>query len=181
MLKSSVMTCAIVIALQATSAMAAPPAAQPSAAAKPATPAKAVEAPRRADLVRNLEARFSAIDTNRDGVVTADELTGSYVSMAGKMEAAAVARRNAAFDRLDKDHDGKISREEWAAIPAGPKVTTGNAAADVARLDGNGDKRISLSEFSAKALSGFDKADTNKDGVLQDAEIRAARAARAPK
>ena len=44
--------------------------------------------------------------------------------------------------------------------------------------DANSDGKVSLTEFSARAVEGFNRADTNKDGVVTIAELQAARPAR---
>ena len=60
---------------------------------------------------------FQALDKNKDGYLSQDELKG----------------QNIPFSTLDKDGDGKISSQEWAdhqkgaAGPAGPTGTPGAA------------------------------------------------------
>ncbi len=145
-------------------------------AAKAAAPtAQPQQTPRRADLVKRLEGNFAAVDANHDGAISTEELTASLTAAAKNFDDAAQKRRSAAFDRLDVDHNGQISRQEWAAMPGGRKVLPGNAGNDIAKLDKNGDQRLSLAEFSANALALFDRADTNHDGILQDNELKAVR------
>jgi hypothetical protein len=49
---------------------------------------------------------WDSLDSNQDGYLTKDELTGSPALVHN-------------FDRIDSDHDGKISREEWKAYGHG--------------------------------------------------------------
>ena len=44
--------------------------------------------------------------------------------------------------------------------------------------DGDGDGKVSLAEFSSRTVEGFNRADTNKDGVVTIAELQAARPGR---
>jgi hypothetical protein len=48
------------------------------------------------------DASWDDLDTNKDGYLTKDELKGSPAWMAH-------------FDKVDINHDGKISPEEWSA------------------------------------------------------------------
>jgi hypothetical protein len=51
---------------------------------------------------RDPAARFAAMDTNKDGTISKDEWV-------------AAGRREQGFDRIDANHDGKITPEEMAA------------------------------------------------------------------
>ena len=44
--------------------------------------------------------------------------------------------------------------------------------------DADGDGKVSLAEFSSRAVEGFNRADTNKDGVVTIAELQTARPSR---
>src|SRR5262249_268380 len=86
----------------------------------------------RAEVADHVGKLFARLDTNHDGFITRDEVD----AVRGKMEAAVVkvgdveeklaekgvmiGDRGAIFDRLDTNHDGNISRQEFMA--GGPGV-----------------------------------------------------------
>ena len=103
------------------------------------------------------------------------------------------------FDRLDTNHDGVISRDEFAkghemriekrVVMNGPEGAPGAPMRFKMRHMGGGgmmggrmikmadlnkDGRISLQEATASALQHFDSADANHDGRLSIDEMRAA-------
>lgn len=108
-----------------------------------------------------------------------------------------------AFDRLDTNKDGSISREEFAKgrelrierriVRGGPEGADGGPAKRMqwrerpgkpggmrgARMivmsDADKDGRITLAEAEAMALKHFDQMDTNKDGRVTAEERRAGR------
>lgn len=67
------------------------------------------------------------------------------------------------FGRYDKDHDARISRDEYLA----------NRKKAFAKLDLNGDGRLGFDEYSATTVKKFGKADRDGDGVLVAAEFAA--------
>jgi len=90
-------------------------------------------------------ARF---DTDHDGSVSLDE-----------------AKKAAAdeFDKLDRDHDGTLTRRELRGRLSGKSFT----AADTDK-----DGTISKDEYLAVVEKRFKAADADKDGSLSDAEFR---------
>lgn len=97
-----------------------------------------------------------------------------------------IAESNHIFDRADTNHDGFMSRAEFAARMGG--VLNANHPQDKAEaqrmLDGanrafddadiNHDGKLSRAEGTARPLKAFDSMDANHDGVLTLAEKRAA-------
>lgn len=67
--------------------------------------------------------RFAALDTNQDGVLTPDEMTGPGARM---------------LARADSDGDGKVTRAEYDAA----------ALSRFARMDANGDGMVSADEIA---------------------------------
>lgn len=84
------------------------------------------------------DARFAAMDTNHDGVLTADELTGPGAR---------------GLARADADGDGKITHAEYDAA----------MAKRFARLDANGDGVISADEIRAAMERGRAMRDRRAD------------------
>jgi Ca2+-binding EF-hand superfamily protein len=88
----------------------------------------------RQELTAFRAAEFDRLDRNRDGVVTRDELPRMARRLAvrrmqtsgglgldspgGVTRQAFMARTDAVFDRLDADHDGRVTRGEVAAARA---------------------------------------------------------------
>ena len=129
---------------------------------------------------------FTALDTNRDGVLDGDEIAAAPAVLA----------------RLDKNSDGRITSDEARpAMPegrgrGGPEGGRGrgrgegedNAAPDVVEetvktlmaFDANGDGKLSRSELPGRFQGLFDRADGNQDGFLAPDEIRKMAAAQAP-
>lgn len=152
------------------------------------------------DLV-DREELFKAIDKDADGSISAEEMKAAPLAeiMAKAMAAArgAGARGGAAgmIGRLDKDGDGKLSREEFPeqfrarfdkldanadgfvdADEMG-KARGGGQAGDrraggmLGRFDKNGDGKVTREEFPQDKLQAFDRFDKNGDGVITADEL----------
>lgn len=129
----------------------------------------------RANLIKNIDGQFRAIDANGDGVLTQQELAAAEAKAQQARFAVIRARMEAEFNRLDTNHDGVLSKAEFmAAAPQAPPPP--NGAALLAKLDKNHDGKVTLEEYRAPVLQQFDRLDTNHDGVLSPAE----RGAKAP-
>jgi Ca2+-binding EF-hand superfamily protein len=103
---------------------------------------------------------FKKYDKNGDGKVTADEVPNPQV-----------------FERLDKNKDGAITRDELggAGKPGAGKPGGGQFDALVKAADKNGDGKITKAEAGDAAW--FEKLDQNKDGVIDEGELKKAREA----
>ena len=142
--------------------------AQPAAAGAPAQGAIPTT---RAEVVKVLDERFTAIDANHDGVLTPAELQAIEAQVIQNQKAEIAGAVQRAFAKLDTNKDGRLSIEEYGA--AAPKVVasaTDNAAELVKLLDTDKNGKISNDEFKRRTLSGFDKLDANKDGTVTPAE-----------
>ena len=138
---------------------------------------------------------FDAIDANKDGLITFDELKAFHEAHRGahgkhhgglkaldkdrdgrisRDEAAAAPRLAARFDQLDANHDGFVTPDELKAAHQAMRQ------AHWARLDADGDGKISRAEAQANAprlAEHFDAVDANKDGFITPDELKAAMAA----
>jgi Ca2+-binding EF-hand superfamily protein len=105
--------------------------------------------------------RMAGADSNRDGNITRAELT---------------RYRAASFSRLDRNSDGVLTRDDIPAIAArlNPDLDFDRL---MAQFDGNDDRRVSRDEFVNGPTAYFDRADTNNDNILSQAERSAAMAA----
>ncbi|WP_369976333.1 EF-hand domain-containing protein [Xanthomonas bundabergensis] len=111
---------------------------------------------------------FAKLDKNGDGVVD-------------RSEAAANPRLAEHFDALDKNHDGKLTPDEFPRHgrhgERGERGGRGDHRALLAKLDTNKDGRISRDEAKAdpKFAERFAEMDVNKDGFVDraDFELRA--------
>ncbi|MBH1662801.1 EF-hand domain-containing protein [Stenotrophomonas maltophilia] len=101
--------------------------------------------------------RPAKLDTNGDGMID-------------RSEAAANPRLAAKFDELDKNKDGKLSRDELPRWQHGRRG--GHGGERWAKLDVNKDGRISREEAKAdpRLAARFDQLDLNKDGYLDKAD-----------
>ena len=129
----------------------------------------------RADVEARVKDRFAKIDANRDGSVTPAE-------MRTHAQGKKAERRDKRFDALDANNDGAVSKSEFDAAPVANegKRKRGMRMMRAARgmwkaADVNGDGQISLTEALARPLERFDRADTNRDGVMTPDERKAAR------
>jgi Ca2+-binding EF-hand superfamily protein len=148
-----------------------------------------------AEFVIAAQNRFTRLDRNGDGRLTADELTPEHGARRGP-HADERAREHA--DRLDADHDGVVTAAEFSAAAKAKyaaldvrhdgKVTAADLAASahaqrralraaqriVARVDANGDGAISKDEAVAAARQRFARLDRNGDGFIDADEASAA-------
>ncbi len=76
-------------------------------------------------------------------------------------EASEVTREQKRFDRLDRDRDGRITRNEMLS----PR------AAAFRKLDTNHDNLLTFEEWSVRTTDRFAGADVNRDGWLSRAEF----------
>jgi hypothetical protein len=151
----------------------------------------------REDAVKHVRDLFAKLDTNRDGVVTREEVDALHQKMVSAMGVAGdwqkrfadhgvlMGDRGAIFDRLDTNHDGSISRQEFMAgqpqmrqqrvmiLRNGPEGAPG-----VPGEPGMEHMKMHLRGAGMDRGFGghlFDMADSNHDGrlTLQEAEAAA--------
>jgi Ca2+-binding EF-hand superfamily protein len=110
---------------------------------------------------------FSRLDTNKDGVLTKDEL-----------QAKGADRIAASFDKLDRDKDGMVTQEELReARTTRMAAFREQAETRFREADKNSDGQLSKEETQVgmpRLAERFDKLDQNKDGQLSPEELRGA-------
>ena len=187
----------------------------PAAVAPPATPAPMAhpmhdKVMTRAEVVAMVREHFGKMDADRNGAITKTEIENLHAGMSRDFKDFQGGHRmtmgdpNAAFDRLDANKDGAISREEFSkgreerierrivrheeAKEGAPKDGK-EVRRHVMRMhgpgrfggrmivmaDSNSDGQITLAEAEAMALQHFDQMDANKDGQVTPEERRAGR------
>ena len=166
----------------------------------------------RSEMVARIQKHFAKMDTNRDGFIAGDEMQamgGEHGQMGAIHDGNDMAARGgpmgnpgAMFDRLDSNHDGMISRDEFArghamrnehrevAMNGAPGMDGGEhqgmmkmhgkggggmGGHMLKMADANKDGRVSLQEMTAAALQHFDRMDTNHDGRITPEERQAMR------
>ena len=112
------------------------------------------------------DAEFAAMDTNKDGKVSAEE----HAAASKKM-----------FDTMDANRDGKVTAAEMAAAHqrvTGKKAKKSDmsAAEKIKVIDTDGDRTLTAEEHAAGSRAMFEKMDTDKDGFLTKAELAAGHA-----
>ncbi len=184
-------------------ATAAPLLAQPAPPVAPMAPRAPMATMTRADVQTRVQAQFVKRDANRDGFLTAEELTRRGATPDGAMRVRrmggerAARDPNAAFDRLDANRDGSISRAEFTSAREvriekrvvvngqrqpgamrGMRQGGGGTMMGAAMLrmaDTDRDGRVSLAEATSGALRHFDMIDANRDGRITPEERAAGR------
>ena len=171
----------------------------------------------RAEVVAKVREHFGRMDADRNGSITTEEATRGHEQMRehfremrvehgedGAPHAMRVERRDPreAFDRVDTNKDGAISRDEFAKaheqriekrveIREQRKEARNDKGGGrerrthrmggmmgvrmIVMADANHDGQITLAEAEALALQHFDRMDSNRDGQVTPAERRAGR------
>ncbi len=110
--------------------------------------------------------RFTAIDTDGNGVVSPAEARANAVDV---------------FAAMDADGNGRLTREEYMAVRMGPQRGLNPArmnarqaakAARFAPMDVDADGTVDAAEFVNGAESRMRAADRNGDGVVSPIEFR---------
>lgn len=182
----------------------------PVATPAPASPVRPMQdkVMTRAEAVQMVRRHFGKMDADQNGIVTTAELDGMRTRLRKEFRGGRDMRMrdpNAAFDRLDDNKDGAISREEFGQareerverrIERREKRAEAGSPRDGKRMrrhvmrmhgpgrfagrmigmaDTNRDGMVSMAEAEALTLQYFDGMDSNKDGQVTREERRAGR------
>ena len=156
----------IVLGLLASSSASAQTA-RPAPPPRPTAPA-AVAVPR-TDFIKTMDIEFQQMDADKNNRVTRTEVE-QFQQAVGLLEAQ--NRVRALFARLDTDRNGQLSAAEFSRMAVAPVPP--NAAPVLSQADLNRDGSITLVEYRTAKLANFDRMDTDKDGIVSVAEMRAA-------
>ena len=85
----------------------------------------------------------------------------------GKVSKEEFLAKRPGFDRMDGNKDGAVTSEEVKAMPA-VAAHAGTGQNFVAHKDG----KVTSSEYDAKRGAFFDKMDKNKDGMVEQSELK---------
>ena len=122
----------------------------------------------RAQFIAGMEGEFRKMDADKNGQLTKSEIEQFQTQ---QQAAQARARNKALFSQLDKDKNGQLSQAEFARIATPAPVP--NAQPMIARMDGNRDSQVSMAEHRTATLANFDRVDSDKDGIVTPAEMKA--------
>ena len=121
----------------------------------------------RAQFIAGMDSEFRKMDADKNGQLTRTEIEQFQTQ---QLEAQTRARNKELFAQLDKNKNGQLSPAEFAGMAT---AAPANAQPMIARMDGNRDSQISQAEHRTATLANFDRVDSNKDGVVTAAEMKA--------
>lgn len=119
----------------------------------------------RAEFIARAEASFARMDANKDGVLTPDERRPVRPAKAPRAPGAVGGPFIPVQDAAPPPPPG-------GAMQARPQGMRGPGGG-MARMDTDGDGRLSRAEFDAGARTRFERMDTNRDGIVDTTEMAA--------
>lgn len=108
------------------------------------------------------EGMFERADANNDGSVTKEEF---------------IAARGQQFAKLDRNSDGYLDSSDMPKRMAERRKQNGGGEMHGGQFDADGDGKVSKEEFINGPTTLFDRADTDKNNVLDAKELAAAKEA----
>lgn len=157
--------------VQAPQAQRLPP---PTVAPASAVSAQAGDVPR-STYIQMMDSDYRKRDLDGDGRVTRAEVEQFERSI---LVEAAQSKNKALFASLDADRSGTLTPGEFAGLVG--NIAPPDVSALMARFDTNRDQVISIIEYRAATLINFDRLDADKDGIVTELELKAARAPQVP-
>lgn len=127
----------------------------------------------RAQFIAEMDSQFRTIDTDKNRQLSRAEIEQYQKVLT---DAGAKARNRALFAELDSNKNGQLSASEFAKLPVPAQAVGAQPMLD--QEDSNRDSQISLVEHRAATLANFDRIDTDRNGVVTAAEMKAAGIAR---
>jgi len=135
---------------------------------KPAQPASG-QSVARAKFIADMDSEFRKMDADKNGQATRTEIEQYQRQQAA---AQVQARNRSVFAQLDTDKNGQLSPAEFAKIAT--PTPPASAQPILSRMDGNRDNQVSVVEHRTATLANFDRLDSDKDGNVTAAEMKAA-------
>jgi Ca2+-binding EF-hand superfamily protein len=138
----------------------------------------------RVELRGDAEAFFTALDTNADKVIDADEMAAYERDAPGRTRAAGGIAAPASSSRPTPKSSAPVEEGQVAIVTSNapsatrvhpgqsPKVNAANVPQPVAMADLNLDRRVTLEEFLKTAGKRFVNYDVDQDGRLTRKELR---------
>ena len=164
----------IIVAAQAALAQSAPAMSQTLPAGPAAVPANNTPQPIvRSVLINGVNEEFKRADINGDGFVDRNELVMDETRRLQDQKALLLRSREVAFDQMDRNHDGSLSKEEFNYIAKASPLPTPNPVPTLDKFDRNKDGKISRDENIALLIAQFDNLDKDKNGILMPDELPA--------
>lgn len=117
-----------------------------------------------------MDGEYKKLDANSDGVVTKAEIESSQQR---ERTAGLAQQARQIFVKFDADKNGQLSLDEFIYATSGGPQQRPDVSPIMTRLDGNRDQKVTLIEYRTVTLTGFDRMDADKDGVVSVAEMRA--------
>lgn len=122
----------------------------------------------RTQFMAGMDGEFRKMDADKNGQLTRTEIEQYQKAQA---VAQAAARNRALFAQLDADKNGQLSKAEFAKIAT--PAPAANAQPIFASRDLNRDGQIGLIEHRTATVANFDRLDSDKDGYVTAAEMKA--------
>ena len=128
----------------------------------------------KATFTKGIDARFAALDTNKDGSLSDAEIAAGQAQAVQRAQAGQEQRVKAEFDKLDSNKDGSLTFAEFRAVTPAVRAS-GSSEQRLKGIDSNKDGKVSRQEYRAGPLRNFDRLDGDKSGTLSPQEVRGAR------
>lgn len=122
----------------------------------------------RVSFIQSMDAEFKSRDGNADAKVSRTEIE--------EFERRAAVRKSqidnsVLFARLDTDQNKLITATEFQRLITSP--TLPDISSIMQRFDKNRDQQITIVEYRIATLMNFDDLDADKDGAVNEIELRA--------